>query len=109
MQVQWIRRLAGLSTLAALLAVAPGAHAEEEFELRVSHGKVVVEARDGWHINLEYPWKLVMGDTKLDKSKFTLTERAAEIHDVPAGQGRLRGAVCSHDTCHTLDREVRIP
>jgi hypothetical protein len=109
MRPNWIRRLAVLSTLAALVAVAPGARAEEEFELRVSQGKVMVEAKGDWHINLEFPWKLVIGDTKLDKSKFTLTEKSAVVGDVPAGVGKLRGAVCSHDSCHTLEREVRIP
>jgi hypothetical protein len=109
MRPNWIRRLAVLSTLAAIVAVAPGARAEEEFELRVSQGKVMVEAKGDWHINLEFPWKLVIGDTKLDKSKFTLTEKSAVVGDVPAGVGKLRGAVCSHDSCHTLEREVRIP
>ena len=110
MQANWIRRLAGLSTLAALVALAPGARAEEEFEVRVlQKGKVMVEAKGDWHINLEFPWKLVIGDTKLDKSKFTLSEKTAVVSDVPSGVGKLRGAVCSHDSCHTIEREIKIP
>ena len=108
MHANWIRGIAGLSTLVALLTCAPGARAEEEFELKVSHGRVVVEAKGEWHINLEFPWKLVIGDTKLDKSKFALTEKTAVVSDVPAGVGRLRGAVCSHDSCHTLEREIKM-
>ena len=109
MNVDWLRRIAGLSTLAALVALAPSAHAEDEFDVRVSKGRVVVMAKGDWHINLEFPWKLVIGETKLDKTKFTLTAKEATVGDVPAGVGKLRGAVCSHDSCHTLEREVTIP
>jgi hypothetical protein len=107
---RWSRRLAFLGlTLGAALTFAPPAHAEEEFELHVAHGKVVVEAKEGWHINLEFPWKLVIGDMKLDKTKFSLSEKVAEVRDLPAGDAKLRGAVCSKDACHTLEREIHIP
>jgi hypothetical protein len=92
-----------------VVVLAPDARADDEFELHVSKGKVVVEAKGEWHINLEFPWKLVIGDTKLDKTKFTLTERSATVGDAPAGTGKLRGAVCSHDSCHTVERDVSIP
>jgi hypothetical protein len=109
MNVNWTRRLAALSALAALVAFAPGARADEEFELKVEKGRVVVEAKGDWHINQEFPWKLVIGERRLDKSKFTLTEKTAVVGDVPAGVGKLRGAVCSRDSCHTLEREITIP
>jgi hypothetical protein len=108
MHANSIRAIAALSTLVALLTFAPGARAEEEFEVKVSHGRVVVEAKGDWHINLEFPWKLVIGDTKLDKTKFVLSEKTAVVNEVPAGVGRLRGAVCSHDSCHTLEREIKM-
>jgi hypothetical protein len=105
-----VRRLGVLGlALGAALAFARPAHAEEEFELHVAHGKVVVEAKEGWHINLDFPWKLVMGDVKLDKTKFALSEKVAEVRDVPAGDAKLRGAVCSKDACHTLEREIHVP
>jgi hypothetical protein len=50
-----------------------------------------------------------VGDTKLDKTKFKLTEKDATVSNAPAGAGKLKGAVCSHDSCHTLEREVTIP
>ena len=46
--------------------------------------------------------------TKLDKTKFKLTEKDATVANAPAGAGKLKGAVCSHDQCHTLEREVTI-
>jgi hypothetical protein len=108
MSANWLRGLAGLAAVVALSTFAPNARAEEEYEVEISKGRVVVEARGEWHINLEYPWKLVTGETRLDKSKFKLTEKTAEVEDVPPGVGRLRGAVCSRDSCHTFEREVTV-
>ena len=109
MNANWLQRIAGLATVIALATAAPSAKADDEFELTVSKGQVVVHAKGDWHINLEFPWKLVVGETKLDKSKFTLTEKNATIASVPSGVGKLRGAVCSHDSCHTLEREITVP
>jgi hypothetical protein len=107
MNANWIRGLAGLAAVVAFSTFAPRARAEEEgYEVKVFKNRVVVEARGDWHINLEYPWKLVTGETRLDKSKFKLSEKVAEVEDVPPGVGRLRGAVCSHDSCHTFEREI---
>jgi hypothetical protein len=109
MPATWIRHLAGLAALAALTLSAPKARAEEEFEVRVFKGRIVVEAKGEWHINREYPWKVTVGDAKLDRTRFTLTEKEATVRDVPSGPGKLKGAVCSHDSCHTLERELTIP
>ena len=92
----------GLSATLALAVVAPAAHADNEFEVSVSKGQVVVTAKGEWHINQEFPWKLVVGDTKLDKTKFNLTEKVATVTNAPAGAGKVKGAVYSHDACHTL-------
>jgi hypothetical protein len=104
-------RLAGFAALAALAAsLSPrSARAEEEFDLTASKGQVVVTAKGDWHINREFPWKLTVGDTKLDKTKFVLTEKDATVTGAPSGVGKLKGAVCSHDSCHTLEREVIVP
>jgi hypothetical protein len=109
----WIRRLVGLSAL-ALIAAAPSAHAKDEhdsdeFDVQVSKGQVTVLAKGEWHINKEFPWKLTVGETKLDKTKFTLTEKDATVTNAPAGAGKVKGAVCSHDSCHMIEREVVIP
>lgn len=81
---------------------------EEGFVLAVDKGQVTVTAREHWHINQDFPWKLVMGDIKVDKTKFALTEKTATLSDAPKGTGKLRGAVCSKDACKMLEREVTI-
>jgi hypothetical protein len=99
-------------------AAAPAAHADdsagaakvdEGFDLKVAKGEVTVTARGEWHINKEFPWKLVVGDVKLDRSRFELGETTARVHDAPAGKAKLRGAICSKDVCRTLEREIDVP
>ena len=98
-----------ISVLAASMAtVGSSALADDEFDVNVSKGEVTVTAHRGWHINKEYPWKLVVGDTKLDKTKFTLAETKATVAGAPHGSGTLKGAVCSADQCHTFQKEVAI-
>jgi hypothetical protein len=100
---------AALAAFITLAIAAPAAHADDEFQVTVSKGQVVVTAKGDWHINKDFPWKLVVGDAKLDKTKFTLTEKDATVTNAPAGTGKIKGAVCSHDSCHTLEKEVSIP
>jgi hypothetical protein len=92
----------------AASSISAPAFADNEVDVSVVKGQVTVTAHSGWHINKEYPWKLVVGDTKLDKSKFTLAETTATISDAPKGSGTLKGAVCSADQCHTFQKEVAI-
>src|SRR5258708_35064793 len=99
--------LAALAVLAAATVETP-ARADNEFDVSVAKGQITVTAHSGWHINKDYPWKLVVGDTKLDKSKFTLAETTATVSDPPKGSGTLKGAVCSADQCHTFQKEVAI-
>ncbi|HLK40848.1 MAG TPA: hypothetical protein VKU41_29040 [Polyangiaceae bacterium] len=104
--------LAALVAIASVAAVSVPALADkdkDEFEIIVTAHTVVVEAKGDWHINQDYPWKLVVGDTKLDKSKFELKEKKAKIENAPSGTGKIRGAVCSKDSCKMLEREVTIP
>jgi hypothetical protein len=110
----WIRSFLGLSALIAVAVSSPVAsakdeHDSDEFDVQVSKGQVTLVTKGDWHINREYPWKLTVGDTKLDKTKFTLTEKDATVANAPAGTGKLKGAVCSHDACHMVEREVTIP
>jgi hypothetical protein len=99
------------------LAAAPASRADdngapkidEGFDLKIAKGEVLVTARGEWHINKEFPWKLVVGDVKLDRSKFELGETTARIHDAPSGSAKLRGAICSKDVCRTLERDLVLP
>jgi len=95
--------------LGALAATASPAFADDEFDVNVAGGQVTVTAHGGWHINKDYPWKLVVGDTKLEKAKFTLAETTASVGGAPRGAGTLKGAVCSADQCHPFKKEVTIP
>ena len=103
-----------LSAITAVLAavtlstLSSTARAEPEFELAVAKGAITVTAHEGWHINKDFPWKLVMGDTKIDKTKFSLEEKSATLKDPPKGTGKLKGAVCSKDQCHTFEKEITI-
>ena len=104
-------RLTRIVAVAAVLAVAAmgrPAFAETEFEVSVAAGQVTVTAHPGWHINKEYPWKLIAGDTKLDKSKFNLAETTATLTGAPKGSATLKGAVCSADQCHSFQKELTI-
>jgi hypothetical protein len=99
--------LATLAVLAAATVESP-ASADNEFEVSVTKGAITVTAHTGWHINKDFPWRLVIGDTKLDKSKFTLAETTATLDGAPKGTGKLKGAVCSKDQCHTFEKEVTV-
>jgi hypothetical protein len=99
----------GLSAVLVFAATVDApARAENEFDVTVAAGQVTVQAKGDWHINKDFPWKLVIGDTKLDKSKFALSEKTATVSNAPKGTGKLKGAVCSKDACHTLEKDVTI-
>jgi hypothetical protein len=89
-------------------ALGAPAYADDNFDLSVTPGQVTLTAKAGWHINKDYPWKLVVGDTKLDKSKFALTESTATVA-APSGGGKLKGAVCSKDQCVMFEKPVTVP
>ncbi|MDP9035545.1 MAG: hypothetical protein M3O50_12135 [Myxococcota bacterium] len=97
-----------LAVTATAATVARIARAEAEYDVSVSNAQVVVTARSGWHINKDYPWKLVIGEAKLDKTKFALAETTATLAGAPKGTGKLKGAVCSADACHTFETEVTV-
>jgi hypothetical protein len=107
-------KLFATHAFAALIALAGfaasgDARADDEFDVNVAGGKVVVTAKGAWHINKDYPWKLVVGDAKLDKSKFEISEKTASVAGAPKGSGKLKGAVCSGDKCKNFEKDVNIP
>jgi hypothetical protein len=79
---------------------------DEHFDLLLMPGHLKLTAKGEFHINQDYPWKLVIGDVKLDKTKFVLSEKTASVDGAPKGKGVLKGAVCSKDACHKVEREV---
>jgi hypothetical protein len=96
-------------TVAAARSSSGVARAEEGFDVTVTPGHVSVTPKKGWHINLAYPWKLTIGDAKLDKSKFKLSETSASI-EAPKGSGKLKGAVCQGESqCKMFEHAVSIP
>jgi hypothetical protein len=97
-----------LLATAGTLSSTRAAHAEEEFDVSVAGGKVTVTTKGPWHINKEYPWKVVAGDAKLDKSKFALDEKSASVAGVPKGTAKLKGAVCSGATCKPFEKDVTV-
>ena len=101
-------RIVLVAAVLAFAAIGRPASAETEFEVSVAAGQITVTAHPGWHINKDYPWKLTVGDTKLDKSKFNLAETTATLAGAPKGSGTLKGAVCSADQCHSFQKELTI-
>jgi len=105
-------RLRTLALAAAVPIVAlftSQARAEDaDFDVAVASGQVTVTAHAGWHISKDYPWKLVVGDTKLEKAKFTLAETTAVVSGAPHGPATLKGAVCSGDRCRNFKKELTI-
>lgn len=93
---------------AVFLTFASVARADEEFDVSVAGATVKVATKPGWHINQEYPWKLVWGDKKIDKSQFKLSEHAATV-EAPKGTGKLRGAVCYGEAqCKPFETTVTV-
>lgn len=102
-----------VAAMAAGIAVTGGARADERisderFDLAIAPGQVTLTAKGEFHINQDYPWKLVVGDVKLDKSKFVLSEKTASVTGAPKGKGTLKGAVCSKDQCHKVEKEITV-
>ena len=99
-----------LASLSAALVVATAALAlaDNEFDLAVGKDDVTVVTKGHWHVNQDYPWKVVIGDSTLDKSKFVFTETTAKVSGVPHGTGKLKGAVCDGPQCMPFVKEITI-
>jgi hypothetical protein len=100
-----------LTAMAALVALtfAATALADDTHDTAIAPKTVTVTVKTGWHVNKDYPWKLISGDQKLDKTHFTLTETSAIISDAPSGPAKLKGAVCSGDQCKMFEEDVTLP
>jgi hypothetical protein len=98
----------GMTFAAAGITLATTASAEDEFDVAVAGNAITVVAKGAWHINKDYPWKVVQGDSKLDKSKFDLSEKAAKVSGAPKGKNTVKGAICSGDSCKTFEKDVNV-
>ncbi len=104
-----VRILLSSLVATAALSLVGAARAEEGFDVKVTPGHVSVTPKTGWHINLAYPWKLTIAGTKIDKSKFQLSEGSATV-EAPKGEGKLKGAVCQGDNqCKMFEQAVNVP
>lgn len=104
------KALLASAAIAVLVAgtVAVTAHAQQNFDVTVKNHQVTVTAHSGWHINQAYPWRLIIGNVKLDKSHFTLQKETASVKGAPDGSGKIRGAVCSPSNCMPFSYNVVI-
>jgi hypothetical protein len=99
----------GLAVIAGLgMGLAGIAAAEDQFDLSAGKGEIVLSTKGHWHVNKEYPWKVITGDKTFDKSKFTLTETSAKLTGLPQGTAKLKGAVCDGPQCMPFSKEVTI-
>jgi hypothetical protein len=103
--------LGSVAFVAALLVstLSTAARASDEVDVRVEHGQLIVVVKGAWHINADYPWKLLVGEAKLDRSHFAFDEKTARLDAPPSGKGSLRGAVCAGGKCKSFTEEVVIP
>ncbi len=93
---------------AGTLTFTAVADADDSYAVAVTGANVVVTAKAPWHINKDYPWKVVAGDTKIDKTKFSFDEHTASVSGLPKGTAKLKGAVCSGDKCQNFETSVTV-
>ena len=106
-----------VAVFSALGAFAASAAAEDEFDVKVSGRQVTVTAKGDWHINPDYPWKLVVKvapdqTTTVPKSAFELAEKRASVAAKTGGEAVLKGAVCiqTHEQngCRQFSKSVQL-
>jgi hypothetical protein len=90
------------------LALIRHASADEQFDVTAGKGEITLTTKGHWHVNKDYPWKVVVGDKTIDKSKFSLTETSAKITGVPQGTAKLKGAVCDGPQCMPFAKDITV-
>ena len=110
--------LLALATVACVGALAPSAGAEDEFDVSVSGRQVTVTAKGHWHINTDYPWKLVVQvapeqSVSVPKSAFELDQKHATVASKSSGSAVLKGAVCiqtpEQNGCRQFQKTLKLP
>jgi hypothetical protein len=105
----------GIAAVAAFATLVSPAFADDNFDLTVSKGQVVVKPHAGWHINLEYGWAVHAPNEKGEKgpkepnAKVALDKTVATITQVTPGKHFIRGAVCSESNCAPFVKDVMVP
>ena len=104
------KKISITSALACLVAglFVQVAAADEQFDVTAGKGELSVTAKGHWHVNKDYPWKVVSGDKTFDKSKFSFTETSAKLSGLPSGKAQLKGAVCDGPQCMPFSKDVTI-
>ena len=108
-------RLSGIA-LATVVALASfgferSAAAEEEYEVTSAGDEVHVAAKGNWHINLDYPWKVTFGTSKLTKERFRFEAQHARLNGLPKGDVKVSGCVCTsgdHGSCLPFSKVVTL-
>lgn len=113
MQQRWL----AVAVFSALGALAVSAAAEDEFDVKVSGRQVTLTTKGAWHINPDYPWKLVVQaapdqTTTVPKSEFELAEKRASVASKTAGEAVLKGAVCiqtpEQNGCRPFSKSLKL-
>src|SRR6476661_7238024 len=99
-----------IAAAAALVALstATDARADAEFTATGGKGTIEVKGNGHWHINKEAPWKATVGGTTLAKDKWSLSDGAATVSGVPAGEAKVKVYVCNGDQCKNAEVTVSV-
>ncbi len=90
------------------LSAATDARADAEFTATAGKGSIEVKPNGAWHINKEAPWKATSGSTTLAKDKWTLSDTAAKVSGLPAGDATVKVYVCNGDQCKNAEVKVKV-
>lgn len=77
------------------------------YTVQTSPSTVTVMPAGGWHLNEDYPWRIVTSDSK--QRGFVLKWNSATATGLTKGPATLRGGVCNANTCVSITRIVVIP
>jgi hypothetical protein len=112
------RLVSSLVVVLGLGAFASNAAAEDEFDVSVKGRQVTVTTKGDWHINLDYPWKLVVEvapnqPLTVPKSAFELQAKKATVAAKSGGSAVLKGAVCiqtrDQNGCRPFQKSLTLP
>jgi hypothetical protein len=106
-----VKKFSGAFSALAGVAIALCAHlaaADEQFDVTAAKGEITVVAKGHWHVNKDYPWKVVSGEKTFDKAKFSFTETSAKLSGVPQGTAKLKGAVCDGPQCVPFSKDISV-
>ena len=100
--------LVAMAAALVALSTATDARADAEFTATGGKGSIEVKGNGHWHINKEAPWKATVGGTTLAKDKWSLSDGAATVSGVPAGEAKVKVYVCNGDQCKNAEVTVTV-